>query len=117
MEPSDTPQSPRLRAARLVSAAQPPPTRWQVMRSQVRAAWRLSVFSRDPRPLFDLAIMAIWSVASRLEGRVYIFDPRGNVSLNWRNPLAPIVAVALMPLGLIVSLGIKVYGLLLGRRT
>lgn len=108
--------APRVRTGMLVQAPRTPPSRLQIIRGQVRAAWKMMLGTRDPRHLADLAALPIRAAAGWLEGRVYVVDPRGNVSLNWRNPLAPIVAAALMPLGLVVSLGIHVYLKVAGRR-
>lgn len=110
------PEAPRRHVAMLVSAPRRPPTRWQSIIGQVRSAWTMTVLSRHPQHLADLAIRPIKAMAGWLEGRVYIIDGRGNVSLNWKNPLAPIVAAALMPLGLVASVGIRVYLMLAGRR-
>lgn len=109
-------EAPRLRFGTLVSSPRRPPTRLQVIGGQVRFAWKMTLQTRNPICLAELFVQPVKAVSGWLEGRVYIIDRRGNVSLNWKNPLAPIVAAALMPLGLVVSLGIRVYLVVAGRR-
>lgn len=109
-------EAPHLRFGTLVSKPRRPPTRLQIIGAQVRFAWKMMLHTRNPACLAELFVQPVTAIFRWLEGRVYFIDRRGNVSLNWKNPLAPIVAAALMPLGLVASLGIRVYLVVAGRR-